>query len=163
MAACTDVKAASTDDCVNFKQGDDDKAERCYNSALDALPDPFTAEDLVKALNILIINFDTAKYDVPPVRLAALQKGAGFIKKLPAGVVLEVGGHTDNTGDTDRNQKLSEARATAVKNALVKFGVADATLQTRGYGSKVSRPDADNNTENGRYRNRRIEYSVVKK
>ena len=163
IARCTAVAAKATDDCVNFKQGDDDKAERCYNSALDALPDPFTVEDLVKALNILIINFDSGKSDVPPVRLAALQKGAGFIKKLPAGVVLEVGGHTDNVGQPASNQTLSDARATAVKNALVKFGVSDATLQTRGYGATKPRPDADNNTENGRYRNRRIEYSVVKK
>ncbi len=163
IARCTAVAAKATDDCVNFKQGDDDKAERCYNSALDALPDPFTVEDLVKALNILIINFDSGKSDVPPVRLAALQKGAGFIKKLPAGVVLEVGGHTDNVGQPASNQTLSDARAAAVKNALVKFGVSDATLQTRGYGPTKPRPDADNSTDNGRYRNRRIEYSVVKK
>lgn len=163
IARCTAVKAAATDDCLNFQRGDDDKAERCYNSALDALPDPFTAEDLVKALNILIINFDSGKSDVPPVRLAALQKGAGFIKKLPAEVVLEVGGHTDNVGQPASNQTLSDARAAAVKNALIKFGVSDTTLQTRGYGAIKPRPDADNTTENGRYRNRRIEYSIVKK
>ena len=163
IARCTAVAAKATDDCLNFGRGDDDKAERCYNSALDALPDPFTVEDLIKALNILIINFDSGKSDVPAVRLAALQKGAGFIKKLPSGVVLEVGGHTDNVGQPASNQTLSDARAAAVKSALVKFGVSDATLQTRGYGATKPRPDADNNTENGRYRNRRIEYSVVKK
>ncbi len=163
IARCTAVKAAATDDCLNFGRGDDDKAERCYNSALDALPDPFTAEDLVKALNILIINFDSGKSEVPLIRLAALQKGAGFIKKLPVDVVLEVGGHTDNVGNATSNQTLSDARAAAVKVALVKFGVPDGTLQTRGYGATKPRPDADNNTENGRYRNRRIEYSIVKK
>lgn len=160
-AGCTAIAAKSTDDCGNIRFGEDDKAERCYNSALDALPDPFTAEDLVKALNILIINFESGKSDIPPVRLAALQKGANFIKKLPQGIVLEVGGHTDNVGQPASNQTLSEARANAVKAALVKFGVADSTLQTRGYGA--ARPITTNDTVDGKFRNRRIEYSIVKK
>lgn len=163
MAGCTDNKAATTDDCINFKQGDDDKAERCYNTALEALPDPFTVEDLLKALNILIINFESGKYDIPPVRLAAVQKAAAYIMKVPSTTVLEVGGHTDNVGSAASNQTLSENRANAVKTALVKFGVQDSMLQTRGYGATKPRPDADNNTDNGRYRNRRIEYSLVKK
>lgn len=160
-AGCTAMAARSTDDCGNIRFGEDDKAERCYNSALDALPDPFTAEDLVRALNILIINFESGKSDVPPVRLAALQKGANFIKKLPQGIVLEVGGHTDNVGQPASNQTLSEARADAVKAVLIKFGVADSTLQTRGYGA--ARPITTNDTVDGKYRNRRIEYSIVKK
>lgn len=161
IARCTAIAAKPTDDCGNIRLGEDDKAERCYNSALDALPDPFTAEDLVKALNILIINFESGKSDIPPVRLAALQKGATFIKKLPAGIVLEVGGHTDNVGQPASNQTLSEARAEAVKNALVKFGVSDSVLQTKGYGA--TKPIASNDTEDGKFRNRRIEYSIVKK
>lgn len=98
---------------------------------------------------------------MPQVRLAALQKGANFIKRLPQGVVLEVGGHTDNVGNAASNQTLSDARAASVKSVLVKFGVADATLQTRGYGP--SKPVDTNDTDNGRYHNRRIEYSIVKK
>lgn len=160
-AGCTAKVAAASDDCKNFQRGDDDRAELCYNRALDALPDPFTVEDLVRALNILIINFDSGKSEVPQVRLAALQKGANFIKRLPQGVVLEVGGHTDNVGNAASNQTLSDARAASVKSVLVKFGVADATLQTRGYGP--SKPVDTNDTDNGRYHNRRIEYSIVRK
>lgn len=160
IARCTAVAAKATDDCGNIRFGEDDKAERCYNSALDALPDPFSAEALVKALNILIINFESGKSDVPPVRLNALKKGAGFIQKLPAGTVLEVGGHTDNVGQPGSNQTLSDARASAVKTQLVKFGVADGTLQTRGYGS--TKPVTTNDTVDGKYRNRRIEYSIVR-
>jgi outer membrane protein OmpA-like peptidoglycan-associated protein len=163
IAKCTQL-VVQNETCTDFQPGDDDKAERCYNAALDALPDPFTAEDLVRALNILIINFDSGKYDVPAVRLAALQKGAGYIKKLQQmqpGVVLEIGGHTDNQGGDGVNQPLSESRATAVKNMLVKFGVPDNMLQTRGYGS--AKPKQDNNTERGKFLNRRIEYSIVRK
>jgi len=163
IARCQAVAVKPTDDCGNIRLGEFDKAERCYNAALDALPDPFTAEDLVRALNILIINFDSGKSEVPPIRFAALQKGAGFIKKLPPGVVLEVGGHTDNVGSDASNQTLSDARAAAVKSVLVKFGVAENALQTRGYGASKPKAGADNATEQGRFYNRRIEYSVVRK
>ncbi len=161
IARCTAVAVKPGEDCSNIKLGEFDKAERCYNSALDALSDPFTPEDLVKALNILIINFDSGSFAVPPVRLAALQKGAGFIKKLPPGVVLEVGGHTDNVGSDASNQTLSQNRANAVKEKLVGFGVRSEALQTAGYGA--SKPKTENSTEQGKFFNRRIEYSIVKK
>jgi outer membrane protein OmpA-like peptidoglycan-associated protein len=164
VTGCKAIAAKATDDCTSFQPGEFDKAERCYNKALDDLPDPFTAEDLVKALNILIINFDSGKYDVPAQRLAALQKGAGFIKKIQErdpNIVLEVGGHTDNVGGDATNQPLSENRANAVKNILVRYGVNANGLQTRGYGS--SQPKFDNNTEQGKFLNRRIQYSIVKK
>jgi len=118
----------------------------------------------VRALGILIINFDSGKYDVPQARLAALQKGAGFIKKLQQrdpNIILEVGGHTDSDGTDASNQKLSENRATAVKDILVRYGVNASSLQTRGYGS--TKPRADNSTEQGKFLNRRIEYLIVKK
>jgi outer membrane protein OmpA-like peptidoglycan-associated protein len=161
IARCQAQKVKEGENCGNIGLGEFDKAERCYNAALDGLPDPFTPEDLIKALNILIINFESGKFDIPPVRLASLQKGAGFIKKLPPSVVLEIGGHTDSVGNDASNQTLSENRATAVKNALVKFGVNADVLQTRGYGK--NKPKTTNDTEEGKFHNRRIEYSVVKK
>jgi len=115
-------------------------------------------------LNILIINFESGKFDVPPVRLAALQKGAAFIKKLQQrepNIVLEVGGHTDSDGSDSDNQTLSNNRANAVKTILVKFGVSAAGLQTRGYGE--TQPKFDNNTVQGKFLNRRIQYSIVKR
>ena len=116
---------------------------------------------LVKALNIFIINFETNKFDIPLVRLKALQKGAEFIKKLPPTVVLEIGGHTDNVGGDVPNQKLSENRANAVKTQLEKFGVKPEVLQTKGYGK--SSPKTTNETDDGKFQNRRIQYSVLKK
>ncbi len=160
-ARCTQIPVKPGEDCGTFKPGEFDKAERCYNMALDNLPDPFTAEDLVRALNILIINFETNKFDIPNDRLAALKKGAGFIKRLPADVVLEVGGHTDSVGTDASNQPLSENRAKAVKDKLVTFGVRPEALQTRGYGS--AKPAFDNNTEEGKFLNRRIQYLIVRK
>lgn len=159
IARCQAESVKPGDDCANIQLGEEDKAERCYNAALDGLSDPFTPEQLVKALNILIINFDSGSFDVPLKRRAALQKGAGFIKKL-SGIVLEVGGHTDNVGSAASNLSLSQSRANAVKDILVKFGVNSSSLQTRGYGP--DKPKTDNSTELGKFHNRRIEYSIVK-
>jgi outer membrane protein OmpA-like peptidoglycan-associated protein len=166
IAKCTQVDTRKTNigDCGTFQPGEFDKAELCYNKALDDLPDPFTADALVKALSILIINFESNKSDVPAARLAALQKGAGFIKKLQdrdPTVVIEVGGHTDNVGADAANMTLSQNRANAVKEILVRYGVSQSGLQTRGYGE--DNPQYDNNTEQGKFLNRRIGYSVVKK
>jgi outer membrane protein OmpA-like peptidoglycan-associated protein len=164
IARCQQQAVKPTESCESFAPGEFDKAERCYNKALADLPDPFTDEALVKALNILIINFDSGKFDVPPVRLAALQNGANYIKKLQQrepNTVLEIGGHTDSVGQPASNQTLSENRATAVKNVLMRFGVNGAGLQTRGYGA--TQPKFDNNTEQGKFLNRRIQYSIVKR
>jgi outer membrane protein OmpA-like peptidoglycan-associated protein len=160
LARCRQAEVKQGEDCTNIRQGEEDKAERCYYAALKALPDPFTPEDLIKALNILIINFDTGSFNVPAKRLAALQEGAKYISKVQTSVVLEVGGHTDNVGSDQTNQPLSENRAKAVKDVLVSYGVRPESLQTRGYGSK--NPKTSNDTELGRFQNRRIEYSIAK-
>ena len=160
IARCKASQTAQpTGDCTNFEPGEDDRAEACYNAALNALPDPYTAEQLVRALNILIINFPSNSFEVPARRYAALQKAATYIKKLPADLTLEIGGHTDNVGSAASNQTLSQNRANAVKDFLVKNGVNGSILQTRGYGA--DKPKRDNSSDGGKYMNRRIEYSIV--
>jgi outer membrane protein OmpA-like peptidoglycan-associated protein len=68
---------------------------------------------------------------------------------------LEIQGHTDNIGSAEYNRKLSQRRAQAVKNYVVKhFGIAPDRLSARGYGASM--PAADNNTEVGRAYNRRV-------
>ena len=162
IARCQPVAKKASDDCNNILPGEEDKAERCYYAALAALPDPFTPEQLVKALSILVINFDSNRFEVPAKRLAALKKGAEYIQRVtPPDTVLEVGGHTDNVGGVGSNRTLSENRAEAVKKVLIGYGVRPETLQTRGYG--LDKPVADNTTDVGKFRNRRIEYLIVKK
>ena len=71
------------------------------------------------------------------------------------GLRLSVDGHTDGTGTFARNQVLSEARARAVVAAMTQRGVPADRLGSQGFGQ--SRPIADNTTEEGRARNRRVE------
>jgi len=71
------------------------------------------------------------------------------------GLKIGVFGHTDNNGSDDVNGPLSEKRATAVRDYLVRRGLKEDRIETRGFGS--TKPVADNATENGRSRNRRVE------
>ncbi len=120
----------------------------------------FTADDLVHALNLMVVHFDTDSARISSQSDAILAKAAAAIKKSPAGTRIEIGGHTDNTGDAAANLKLSQDRADAVKQRLIEQGVDAGNLTSIGHGQ--DRPVADNATEEGRARNRRIEFSVVK-
>lgn len=72
---------------------------------------------------------------------------------------IEISGHTDNTGTDAINEKLSQARADAVKNYLMAADVASNRIQSKGYGSL--KPIATNETEEGRQTNRRVEFSIL--
>ena len=105
------------------------------------------------------ILFETGKSDVKPESTPTLKEIAGALK-AHSDLNVEIQGHTDNVGQAAANLKLSDARAAAVKAALVgQFGVNEAQLSTKGYGD--TKPIADNKTAEGRQNNRRVE--LVKK
>ena len=116
-------------------------------------------DTLVQAMNLAIINFAIGSAQIAPESREVIRKSAEAIKRAPAGSTIEIGGHTDKTGDPARNLALSQARADAVKAELVSDGVPTSMLATKGYGD--TRPRATNDTEYGRFQNRRIEYTVV--
>lgn len=99
-------------------------------------------------------NFDTASAKLKPAADAKLQQVVDFASRYPD-ADLEVTGHTDSVGKDAYNQKLSERRAAAVKEYLVKKGVAADRITATGYGE--TRPIADNSTAEGRAVNRRVE------
>ncbi|WP_411392142.1 OmpA family protein [Pseudomonas sp. MPB23] len=105
----------------------------------------------------LDVKFDFDKAVVKPNSYGDVKNLADFMKQYPATHV-EVAGHTDSVGPDAYNQKLSQRRADAVKQVLVKDGVAPNRVTSVGYGE--SRPVADNATEAGRAVNRRVEASV---
>lgn len=160
IARCKQV-ANISNECLNIKAGEVEKAERCATKALDDLGNNFSIDDLLRALNLFVINFESNKSDIPPARMAFLQKAAGYLVKAPPGVVIEVGGHTDSDGSDAANQTLSESRAKAVREALIKFNVKPEMLVEKGYGE--TKPIKTNDTEDGKFQNRRIAYSEVKK
>ncbi|MFN0123329.1 MAG: OmpA family protein [Blastocatellia bacterium] len=128
-------------------------------SALGMLKGAFSGDDLVRALNLNIINFASGSALIPKDNEDVLLKSAEAIKAAK-GVKIEVGGHTDNTGATAANLKLSADRANAVRAFLVKHGVPASALVAKGYGD--AKPTATNDTDDGRFHNRRIEFTVTK-
>jgi outer membrane protein OmpA-like peptidoglycan-associated protein len=93
-----------------------------------------------------------------PEARANLQRVVDFVQKDPARRVL-IEGHTDGSGSANANQVLSQRRAEAVKNALVEEGVDAGRLSAAGVGE--DRPVADNASDEGRARNRRVEIIVL--
>jgi outer membrane protein OmpA-like peptidoglycan-associated protein len=129
-------------------------------AALTSLKPGFDPKDLVGVLNQSIINFPAGGSEVPTAATSLLQGVAAQIKHLAPGTVLEIAGYTDNTGDAAANVTLSQQRADAVRDMLIKSGIDPAMLVAKGYGS--ANPIASNDLLEGRFRNRRIEYHVLK-
>ncbi|MCX7193083.1 MAG: OmpA family protein [Proteobacteria bacterium] len=103
------------------------------------------------------VNFDTKSAKLLPAADTRLDEVAEFAKLYPD-AQLQIAGHTDfRAGKSKKayNQKLSMRRAAAFKGALVKKGVAAERISTQGFG--FEQPVADNNTEEGRAQNRRVE------
>jgi OmpA-OmpF porin, OOP family len=129
-------------------------------SALGAIGTSGVAPDaLVRAMNLAVINFRSGSAEIPTDSMAIIRKSAAAMKRAPTDLTIEIRGHTDNMGDPVSNLSLSQARADAVKAALVNAGVPATMLTTNGYGD--TRPRRSNDTEYGRFQNRRIEYAVV--
>ena len=92
-------------------------------------------------------------------RAAGRVDGPRLLGTQPVWVIVRIDGHTDPVGRGTFNRTLSEARAAAVRDALIARGVPAEKLRTRGFAAR--RPIADNHTESGRARNRRIEFHAV--
>ena len=127
---------------------------------LASLHSGFGVKDLLFALNDSMVNFASGSADVPDSMAPFLKTAASDLKQLKAGHVLEIAGYTDNTGDAALNLALSQKRAESVREALIKYGADPDMLVAKGYGE--ADPVASNDTPEGRLKNRRIEYHVLK-
>ncbi len=104
------------------------------------------------------VYFDTEKFNINAASQATLNKLAAIFKEYPDTNIL-VEGHTDSSGSDSYNLTLSKNRAQAVTNYLVNNGVAKGRFETKWYGE--AQPKYDNNTVDGRAKNRRVELAIV--
>lgn len=126
-------------------------------------PGPYTFEYTItttppRTFTLDNVFFDSGKSTLRSESNKELNELAEYmnIKKT---LVIEIGGHTDNVGAADANQKLSEDRANAVKEYLKKKGIAAERVNAKGYGD--TKPVADNNTTAGKQKNRRTEVNII--
>ena len=128
--------------------------------------DPYILEIKMKKIKVggavVLRNvfFDTGSFDLLPESKVELQKLIEFLN-LNKTVFIEIEGHTDNVGNEELNQKLSESRAKEVYNYLINKGIDDTRMNYKGYG--LTQPVGSNETPEGRALNRRTEFVIIKK
>lgn len=116
--------------------------------------DVITAELVKNGKIALYINFETGKSTIKSESQAVIDQLAVALKEDP-GFKVSIEGHTDNAGTPAANKTLSEQRAQAVLKALVAKGIDATRLNAKGWGQE--KPIADNATEDGKAKNRRVE------
>ena len=120
-------------------------------------PAPEPAPEMQSVRVELDVKFDFDRDTIRPEFRQDIQSLAEFMRTYPS-VTTTVEGHTDSVGTDAYNQNLSERRANSVRQALIDEGVESSRVNAVGYGE--ARPIADNNTDDGRAMNRRVEAEV---
>jgi OmpA-OmpF porin, OOP family len=126
---------------------------------IEGMKQEIEASEMLKEINAngriaLYINFETGKSDIKSDSQKTIDQIAQMLKDNPS-LKVSIEGHTDNAGNATSNQSLSENRAKAVMNAVVAKGTDKARLTSKGWGQ--TKPVADNATEDGKAKNRRVE------
>jgi OOP family OmpA-OmpF porin len=106
------------------------------------------------------IEFETDSAVLLAQSLPILDEVIQVMRDNPQITLVEIGGHTDTTGDPDANLLLSEQRAQSVKAYFISKGIAENRMRVRGFGQTV--PVQSNDTPDGRLQNRRVEFRIVK-
>jgi OOP family OmpA-OmpF porin len=124
------------------------------------IPPPVVKNELKAGdvIQLKSIFFETAKAELVDDSYPELDKLVDLLEKNPT-MEVQINGHTDNQGNDEANQKLSEARAKAVFDYLIEKGISNE-IDFKGYGS--AKPIANNNTDEGRKQNRRVEFEITK-
>ena len=127
-------------------------------------PEPPPERVVVKDEKIEInekVQFETGSAVLKKESESLLDEVAKALSDHPEIKKVRIEGHTDSRAGDHYNKKLSKARAEAVKDYLVSKGVAARRLIARGYGEE--KPIADNKTDDGRFQNRRVEFTILKR
>jgi outer membrane protein OmpA-like peptidoglycan-associated protein len=118
---------------------------------------PIEVGQSIKLNNVFYL---TGKTTLKKESYPELDKVVKFLKENP-GIIIELGGHTDNVGNAASNLALSKGRAASVETYLEKQGIAKDRILSKGYG--MTKPVADNKTKEGKAKNRRVEFTILGK
>lgn len=156
-------------DVDNDNDGILDENDKCPNQAEtvngfeddDGCPDKQPLPDVFQkaAFSLVQVRFETGKSNLTLDSYDNLNQLVQGLKDFPD-VVIEIRGHTDNVGNAEKNQLLSEKRANSVRDYIIGKGIAPDRVTAVGFGERF--PIADNSTPDGRAANRRIEMIRVK-
>ncbi|WP_339839496.1 OmpA family protein [uncultured Flavobacterium sp.] len=135
-----------------------DKQAREIKEALPGAEVERVGEGIKLVLGENAVRFDTSKSTLTAQAQANLDKLIPVFKSY-ADTDITIFGYTDSTGSVDFNQKLSEQRAASVKNYLAGKGISVTRFTTKGLG--IADPIADNETVDGRSKNRRVEFAIT--
>jgi OmpA-OmpF porin, OOP family len=131
------------------------------------LPIPVPDDDLTKVkiekgkvVQLKNIYFETNGFELEPRSYFELKKLLQVLRENPT-MTIEVRGHTDNQGSHEYNMKLSEDRAKSVANFLIYNGIKPYRLKSKGFGE--TQPLTENESEDGKQRNRRVEFAILSK
>jgi outer membrane protein OmpA-like peptidoglycan-associated protein len=105
------------------------------------------------------IQFELAKATIKPESFSLLDEIVSVIKANPHIKKISIEGHASKDGDAAFNKRLSDDRAKSVRAYLVEHGIAEGMLVAAGFG--IERPIASNDTEEGREKNRRVEFNIT--
>ncbi|MCP2043179.1 OmpA family protein [Pontibacter sp. HSC-36F09] len=129
--------------------------EKPFEQTITKITSEKIKQDLLENGKIVLhINFDTDKATLKPDGMEVVSEIVKVLKEDPA-LRIAINGYTDNSGNKEHNQNLSESRASAVKAEVSGAGIAPDRLTSKGFGQE--NPIADNSTEEGKAQNRRVE------
>jgi len=123
---------------------------------------PKKVEEPIKVGEVITlkgINFATNSWEITSIAEDQLERALNAMKNYPE-LEVEISGHTDSRGGRNWNMELSQKRADSVKDWFVSKGISGSRITTVGYGP--DQPVAPNDTEEGRYENRRIDFKRTK-
>lgn len=173
-------RKVDADGCELDRDGDgivdgDDKCPDVYAKTADGCPLPVakpaeakpdysaataTPEAIPRRLVLEGVNFNFDKSALRPEDIAIIDQNAADLKEW-GDIDVEVSGHTDSRGSDKYNMGLSLRRADAVRDYLITKGISADRLTAKGYGE--SQPLESNDTDEGRFKNRRVELNQIKK
>ncbi|MCS7028281.1 MAG: OmpA family protein [Bacteroidia bacterium] len=145
------------------EQPKEEKAKEAPKPIAQSIPKDTLVDipmDIKKGQKIILnhVYFKPSSWELLPNSYPELEKVYHYLRANPS-LTIQIQGHTDIGSTPDYNQRLSENRAKAVADWLIKKGIKAERISYKGFGN--TKPIADNNTPEGRAKNRRIEFEVV--